>query len=88
LLDIYKLRHTYLGLKARRRALVAAEPTASPAEAEGYEIQGSASEEKLSAAPSTGSSQNERRRLKRDFVQWKDAVMINSCVYIIDCRRV
>jgi hypothetical protein len=75
LLNIYKLRHTQLGLKAKTRAMRSAKPLITPEEAEGYEME-TRSPSKAAAAGPSGADQV--KQLKGEWVTWKDAVVVNA----------
>ncbi|OCF31528.1 hypothetical protein I317_02137 [Kwoniella heveanensis CBS 569] len=93
LLEIFKLRGTYLSLLSRTKALKQSKPAVSIKEAEGYELPPSSSspgqnqdQEKnaLGSSGSTGAGSTSadavavRETLKKDWEAWKTAVTINS----------
>ncbi|KAK8854683.1 hypothetical protein IAR55_003422 [Kwoniella newhampshirensis] len=83
ILEIYKMRNTYLGLLGRTRALKNANSEITPSEAEGFELQdtnatSNISAEKVVVHPPTGNVAIKVQQIKKDWASWKMAVMVNS----------
>ncbi|WWD19171.1 hypothetical protein CI109_103629 [Kwoniella shandongensis] len=81
-LEIYKLRNTYIGLLGRTRALRHSKPEIKPSEAEGFELQDTTAtsvEEKIISPPETPESSVAKvQQIKKDWASWKTAVIVNS----------
>ncbi|CAD6573055.1 MAG: hypothetical protein TREMPRED_000717 [Tremellales sp. Tagirdzhanova-0007] len=78
LLEIYKLRNTYLSLNTRTRSMRAAKAKVSSSEAEGYELQDSSTSVGAKATTSTEIQGEELRSLMKSWTEWKNAVIVNS----------
>lgn len=82
LLELEKLRHTYISLNARTRSLRAkARAAAQVKEAEGYELQEASTEKGESASvqpPLSTDPMAEVAALKKDWTQWKGTAIVNG----------
>ncbi|EIW68358.1 hypothetical protein TREMEDRAFT_32090 [Tremella mesenterica DSM 1558] len=74
LLEIYRLRQTYLSLLSRTRALKSSKSSVTPAEAEGYELQDPSTSD---VPPIADSRMVEKKAVRKGWVAWKDDVLVN-----------
>nr|XP_018261609.1 uncharacterized protein I303_06049 [Kwoniella dejecticola CBS 10117]OBR83767.1 hypothetical protein I303_06049 [Kwoniella dejecticola CBS 10117] len=97
LLDIYKLRQTYLSLLKRTHLLQHSKPPVSEDEAEGYELPSSSSTistvAQASVPPSSvpaiktekaTEAQAQAQVLRKEWAVWKNDVMINAYVLLLN----
>ena len=82
MLEIYKLRNTYSSLNTRTRALRAAKPNGVTSQAEGSELQESGSSSVERSETSREVQAQEVKMLKKDWLNWRNAVVVNSLVPI------
>jgi hypothetical protein len=82
ILELYKLRLTYFGLKSRTKALRSAKLTVKPAEAEGFELQSTGQQvsEKVQDDSSPAALQQKGLALRKDWDDWKSALISNALV--------
>lgn len=89
MLTIYKLRQTQISLRKQTRTLRAksasAKPAISTSEAEGYELQPTAASTNASITGVVGEKSDvqgqmaeEGKKLRADWIGWKDAVVVNA----------
>lgn len=87
ILELYKLRLTYSGLKSRTKALRSAKPVVTVKEAEGFELQSTSDSTAVQAtqpaqAVQGPSPQEQVRSLRKDWEDWKSAVISNAYVHL------
>ena len=74
LLELYRLRHSYISLTKRTRALRTAKPTVTVPEAEGYELTPLTSDIDHQGED----TRDEKALLRTEWAAWKNATLVNS----------